>query len=74
MVFLRAVMGRALNLQRIILNDYQICDYCEKIGTLPRSERLPAVFPKGKYEEDLIVEQLTRDERNVFPFLLFRGG
>jgi len=67
MVFLRAVMERARKLQRIILNDYQTCDYCEKIGALPRSEILPAecVFPKGKYEQDLVVEQLIRDECSV---------
>jgi hypothetical protein len=63
MVLLRAVMGRAPNLKKIVLNDYQTCDYCDEKGVLPRVERLPAerVFPKGKYEQDLAVEQLIRD-------------
>ncbi|CAN6176463.1 unnamed protein product [Urochloa humidicola] len=63
MVFLRAVIGRATNLRRIVLNDYQTCDKCDEIGALPRSDRLPAerVFPKGKYEQDLAVQQLIGD-------------
>ncbi|RLM85941.1 hypothetical protein C2845_PM04G32780 [Panicum miliaceum] len=49
-VFIKAVMGRAPKLQNLVLKDHQHCDYCEEIGALPRSERLPAerVFPKGK--------------------------
>lgn len=60
---IRAVLQRASNLGIIVLKDYQRCDYCEKIGALPRCERLPPdhVFPKGKGERDAIVEQLIRD-------------
>ncbi|XP_062190357.1 uncharacterized protein LOC133893371 [Phragmites australis] len=63
MTFLRVVMERAPNLRTVVLNDYQTCDYCEEIGALPRYERLPAerVFPKGKDERDMAVEQLIRD-------------
>ncbi|KAL6657462.1 hypothetical protein ACP70R_005242 [Stipagrostis hirtigluma subsp. patula] len=61
--FIRAVMERAPNLQTIVLRDHQPCDYCEKIGSLPRSERLPAerVFPKVKHEQDMVAKQLMRD-------------
>ncbi|CAN6176470.1 unnamed protein product [Urochloa humidicola] len=60
-VFIKAVMERAPKLQNIVLKDHQPCDYCEEIGALPRSERLPAerVFPKGKDEQDTVVKQLS---------------
>jgi hypothetical protein len=66
MAFLRAVMERAPNLQSVILKDYQTCNSCDKIGALPRSERLPAerVFPKDKDKQNLIVEYLIRGLSN----------
>ncbi|KAK3125891.1 hypothetical protein QOZ80_7BG0611060 [Eleusine coracana subsp. coracana] len=68
-IFIRAVMQRASNLKTVVLKDHQSCRYCEEIGALPRSERLPAewLFPKRKEEWDHAVEQLIRDisDRNV---------
>ncbi|CAD6216849.1 unnamed protein product [Miscanthus lutarioriparius] len=60
---IRAVMQRASNLQTIVLKDYQPCDDRDEIGALTRCERLPPerVFPKGKGEQDVAVEQLIRD-------------
>uniref|UniRef100_A0A0A9GGX1 Uncharacterized protein n=1 Tax=Arundo donax TaxID=35708 RepID=A0A0A9GGX1_ARUDO len=64
MRFIRAVMERASNLQTSVLKDYVPCEDCEKIGVLPRSERLPAerTFPKCKDEQNRIVNQLMRDK------------
>ncbi|TVU17419.1 hypothetical protein EJB05_33455, partial [Eragrostis curvula] len=62
--FIKAVMDRAPKLHSFVLKDHQPCDYCEKMGALPRSERLPAerVFPEGKEEQDIVVKQLIRDK------------
>ncbi|CAN6245030.1 unnamed protein product [Urochloa humidicola] len=75
MTLIRAVMQRASNLRTIVLNDYQPCDYCEKIGALPRCERLPPerVFPKGKGEQETAVEQLIRDMPNSNVQIIFRN-
>jgi hypothetical protein len=62
-------MERASNLQTVVVKDHRSCPCCEKIGALPRSERLPVewLFPKDKDEQDRTVEQLIRGmpDRNV---------
>jgi len=60
MTFIRAVMERAPNLRTLVLKDYSPCEDCEQMSVLPRSERLPAerVYPKGKEEQDMVVNQL----------------
>ncbi|KAL6657096.1 hypothetical protein ACP70R_004876 [Stipagrostis hirtigluma subsp. patula] len=63
MTFIRAVMERAAKLKTVVLKDYQPCQNCEKIGALPRFERLPPeyIFPKDKEEQDLVAKQLIGD-------------
>ncbi|GJN36574.1 hypothetical protein PR202_gb25448 [Eleusine coracana subsp. coracana] len=58
--FIKAVMVRSPNLQTVVLKDHQHCKDCEK---LHRSERVPAerAFPKGKDEQDVVVNQLIGD-------------
>ncbi|KAL6633457.1 hypothetical protein ACP70R_026128 [Stipagrostis hirtigluma subsp. patula] len=72
--FIRAVMERAPNLRTVILKDYPPCKDCEKIGALPRSERLPAerVFPKGKDEQDMVIKQLIGDTTDSHVRIKFR--
>ncbi|GJN09512.1 hypothetical protein PR202_ga27525 [Eleusine coracana subsp. coracana] len=58
--FIKAVMARAPNLQTVVLKDHQYCKDCEK---LHESERVPVerAFPKGKDEQDVVVNQLIGD-------------
>ncbi|KAL6657097.1 hypothetical protein ACP70R_004877 [Stipagrostis hirtigluma subsp. patula] len=75
MTFIRAVMERAPKLKTIVLKDYQPCQDCEKIGTLPRSERLPreCIFPKGKEEQDIVAKQLIGDTVYSHVQIVFGG-
>ncbi|KAF2924175.1 hypothetical protein DAI22_07g249900 [Oryza sativa Japonica Group] len=72
LVFLKAIMEQARNLQTVILKEEEPCEDCEALGT-PLSCIKDHDFPKSKDEQDNVVEQLrekiSSDSQIIFQCL-----
>jgi len=57
--FIRAVLGRAPNLERVVLReDLEPCEDCDAMAR-PSCSSTGHVFPKNKSEQSVIVTQVT---------------
>lgn len=72
LVFLKAIMEQARNLQTVILKEEEPCEDCEALG-MPLSCIKDHDFPKSKDEQDNVVEQLrekiSSDSQIIFQCL-----
>ncbi|KAF7076184.1 hypothetical protein CFC21_080876 [Triticum aestivum] len=52
--FIRSILERAPNVQRIVLKGDEQCEYCDALDTPPR----PSKFPKKDEEQEIVVKRI----------------